>query len=161
MSRMQHGYPWQSLANLPYHSSFSGVPLWSIPYPHRADQCTSLLVGTHWRAHVLASTGGRHLWVHPCFSSSVPRVLSILLGWFGWYVAGGRTAVFSWGVVSTSCSGSHTAFLCSSHLVYSLVASLGSRWCSHTAVLTRQRHGRIVSLTCLWVWISIWLIIYL
>ena len=63
------------------------------------------------------------------------HALSISLGWFVRWGAGGRTAASLSGAVSTTCSRLHTAFLCSSHLAYSQGASLESRWCSHTTVL--------------------------
>ena len=40
------------------------------------------------------------MWVHPCFSNSVPHVLIVLLGWFyGWAVSG-CTGILLFGITS-------------------------------------------------------------
>ena len=148
MSRCQHGYLWQSLSIRPYRSSFSGGPLCSILYPKQS-----------WSMYVFA---GRPTLACPCASFHrrtslmslslllqqcpvclvrLTRMVWVICGWWPYSC-----------FLVECCSGTPAAFLCSSHLVYSLVASLGSRWCSHTAVLTRQRPGRTVSLTCLRDW---------
>ena len=38
-----------------------------------------LLVGQHWHDYVKGSIAERHIWVRPCFSSSFPHVLFVLL----------------------------------------------------------------------------------
>ena len=49
------------------------------------------------------SFGERHLWVRVCFSSSVPYVLFVFVGWFLRWEVCGRTAIVSWGVPSRIC----------------------------------------------------------
>ena len=63
MSRTQHGYPWQSLANLPYHSLPLGGLLHSNQHPRIVGQCRSLVgdphcpcVGFHRRTLLISSS---------------------------------------------------------------------------------------------------------
>ena len=57
--------------------SFLVVPLDSIKYPHRVEECKFLLVSQHWCVHVLESIIERRLWVCPLLTSSDQHVLFI------------------------------------------------------------------------------------
>ena len=70
------GFP---LPICPYHPSLSACLPDYIFCPHRAVVCKFLLVGQYWHIHVKGSLGEHHLWAHPCFSSSVPPILFVLL----------------------------------------------------------------------------------
>ena len=74
MSCHQHGYPWPSLATSPYRSSPLAGLQGYIPYPHIAAGCMFELVVLLLRGHMWGSIGVHHLWVRPCFSSSVLHV---------------------------------------------------------------------------------------
>ena len=70
----RHGYPWPSLATSPYRSSpLAGLQSY-IPYPHIAAVCMFELVVLLLSGHMWGSIGVHHLWVRPCFSSSVLHV---------------------------------------------------------------------------------------
>ena len=121
MSRNLHGYPWRSLAKRPYHSLPLGGPLRSIQYQHRASLRTSLLGSPHWRAHVIAFTEERHLWVHLDSPAVLKRVLFTSHGLFVWYGIGGRTGTFSWGCCF------HDLFKTARSILVQLPSSLFSR----------------------------------
>ena len=78
------GFSWLSfsLYICPYHL----LPPAGLPYyilcPHRADVDKSLVVGQHWHVHVSRFIEECYLCICPCFSSNVPHVLFVLLGWF-------------------------------------------------------------------------------
>ena len=91
-----------SLAIHPYHLSFPAGLLDYILCLYRAVVGKFLLVGQHWHIHV-KGTIEHHLWVHPCFSSSVLHVLFILFGWFLWWKVDVHIAVSS-DVASRICS---------------------------------------------------------
>ena len=55
---------------------------------YKADVNKFLLVGQRWYVHVKGSTKERHIWVRPCFSSSVPHILIILLGCYFFEIGG-------------------------------------------------------------------------
>ena len=74
MSRHQHGYPWPSLATLPYRSFLPSGLQGHIPYLHRAVVCRFELVVLTLLVHVKRSTGAHHLRARPYFSSSVQNV---------------------------------------------------------------------------------------
>ena len=69
-----HRYPWPSLGTPPYCSSLLADPLGYIPYPHRAAVCRFELVSLPLLGHMRGCIGEHHLWIHPCFSSSVQHV---------------------------------------------------------------------------------------
>ena len=73
-SRYQHGYPWPFLAIPPYRALLPAGLQGYIPYRHRAVVCRFWLVVLLLLVHVKGSIGVHHLWAHPYFSSSVPRV---------------------------------------------------------------------------------------
>ena len=75
-----HGYPWSSLATLPYHSSPLVCLQGYIPYPHIVAVCMFELVILLLLSHMRGSIGVHHWWVRLCFSSSVLHV------WFVWLV---------------------------------------------------------------------------
>ena len=73
---------------------------WAILCPGMAVVGKFLLVDQYWHNHVKGSVEERCLWDRPCFSSSIPHVLFVLIGWFyGWEVSG-HPVVTSWGVAS-------------------------------------------------------------
>ena len=72
-----------SLSINPYHPSPPAVLPNYILCTHRADVNEFLLVSQHW--------------VCPCFSSSVPHMLFVLLGWSLRWKVSGRTTVISRG----------------------------------------------------------------
>ena len=74
ISRHQHGYPWPSLATPPYRTLLPAGLQGYIPYRHIAAVCRFVLVFLPLLVHVKESTGVRHLWACPYFSSSVPHV---------------------------------------------------------------------------------------
>ena len=76
-------------------------------------------------------------WVCPCFSTSVPRVLFILLGWFLRWEVDGRIPVVLWGVASRICLIYLVAFLFHSYLVSSLCVLSTSMWYIHKVVLNK------------------------
>ena len=120
-SHQEHRVSRLSLAIHPYH------PL------HRADIFKFSQVGHHWCIHVLESIEEHCWWVHSYFSSSAPHILFLLFGWFVRWEVGGRTeATFSG--ISRFRSRQHTAFLCSSHLAFSLCILSASIWGIHTVV---------------------------
>ena len=80
MSCRQHGYPWPSLATLPYHSSLLACPQGYIPYHHRATVCRFEQVALLLLGHVRGSIREHHLWAHHCFSSSVLHIWFVWLG---------------------------------------------------------------------------------
>ena len=61
LSCHQHGYPWPSLATLPYRLSLLGGP--HIDAVYRFQLVALLLLG-----HVRGSMNVHHLWARPCFS---------------------------------------------------------------------------------------------
>ena len=63
-----------SLTLSPYHSSLLAGLQSYIPYPHIAAVCMFELVVLLLLGHMRVSIGVHHLWVRPCFSSSVLRV---------------------------------------------------------------------------------------
>ena len=79
MSCRQHGYSWPSLATSPYHSSLPAGLRGYIPCPHIVAVCKFELVVLLLHDHMWGSIGVHHLWVRPCFSSSVSRVWFVLL----------------------------------------------------------------------------------
>ena len=74
LSSQQHGYPWSSIATLPYRSSLLAGPQGYIPYRHRAAVFRFELVALLLLGHVRGSIGEHHLCARPCFSSSVLHV---------------------------------------------------------------------------------------
>ena len=74
MSCHEHGYPWPSLATSPYHSSPLAGLQGYFPYPHIAAVCMFELVVLLLLGHMRGSIRVHHLWVRPCFSSSVLHV---------------------------------------------------------------------------------------
>ena len=92
----QPRYPWPYLATPPYRSSLPVGPQGYTPYPHRAAVCRFELVALLLVGHVKGSIGVHHLWARPYFSSSVLHVWFIWLGYFSWWVVGGRTAAALW-----------------------------------------------------------------
>ena len=74
MSCWKHGYPWSSLATFPYRSSPQAGLLDNILYPHIVAECMFVLVVLLLHGHVWGSVRVHHLWVRPCFSSSVLHV---------------------------------------------------------------------------------------
>ena len=68
-------------------SSLIGL-LGCILYLHRAD-VKSLLVDQHLNVNELESITERRLWIRPCFSSSAPQILFVLLEWFMRWEASG------------------------------------------------------------------------
>ena len=78
----KHEFPRHSLPIRPYHPSLPAGPLNWILCLSRTVIGMSLLVDQQWHVYVWGSIGERHFWVCPCFSSSVPHVLFVLLGWF-------------------------------------------------------------------------------
>ena len=77
MSCRQHSHPWPSLATSPYHSSPPADLQDYILCPHLAAVYTFGLVVLLLLGHMWGSIGVHHLRAHPCFSSSVLRVLFI------------------------------------------------------------------------------------
>ena len=73
-----------------HHSSLSSItPGWSSRLHPVSIQCCCkfLLASQHWHVHVKGLKGECHLWVRPCFSSSVPHALFILFGWLVvWFI---------------------------------------------------------------------------
>ena len=82
------GYPWPSLATFPYRSLPQAGLLYDIPYPHIVAECMFVLVVLLLHGHVWGSKRVHHLWVRPCFSSSVLHVW-VRLTWIV-FVIGGR-----------------------------------------------------------------------
>ena len=74
MSCRQHGYPRQSLATSPYHSSPPAGLLGYILCPHIAAVSKFGLVVLLLLGHMWESIGVHHLPARPCFSTSIPRV---------------------------------------------------------------------------------------
>ena len=71
MSCRQHGYPSPSLVTSPYRlSPLAGLQGY-IPYPHIAAECMFVLVVLLLPGYMWGSIGVHHLWVRPCFFSSV------------------------------------------------------------------------------------------
>ena len=87
-----------------------------------------------------------HCWVHPCFSSSAPRLVCLNLDSFG----DGRLVLiqllFCEGVPCKICSKQYMAFLWSFLLAFSPSVLLVSMKCIHTIVLTQPSLGRNVLL---------------
>ena len=69
-----HGYPWPSLTTFPYRSSPQSGLHHNILYPHIVAECMFVLVVLLLHGHVWGSIRVHHLWVRPCFSSSVLHV---------------------------------------------------------------------------------------
>ena len=120
-----------SLSIRSHHPSLpAGIPIDVLCSP-RADVKRFLLVGQH----------ERHLWVLSCFSSSVSRVLFVLLGCFLRWEVSDQTAVVSSGVDwRIFFSKSLVIFLCSSNPTFSLCVLLAFIWCIHTVVWTQPPH---------------------
>ena len=70
----QHGYPWLSLATLPYRPLLPADPQGCFPYWHRVVVYRLQLVVQPLLVHVKGPTGVHHSWVRPYFSSNVPHV---------------------------------------------------------------------------------------
>ena len=99
----EHGFLWHTLF-FSLHPSLSSIspagPLNDIQCLHRADVINFLLINQNWHVNPSEFMRKRHLWVHPCFSSNIPHVLFVLLGWF-----------LKW--KKSSCT-----LLCTSHLAF-------------------------------------------
>ena len=84
----------------------------------------------------LRSMGERRLWVCLYSISSDLHILFVLLGWFVRWAESGPTVVILWSATPRICLKRHEAFLCSSHLAFSLIVSLRSKYCNHIIVRT-------------------------
>ena len=87
---------------------------------------------------------GVHLWVCSYVTTSAQYILFILIEWFvRWEVSARTAASLSDTATSRTCSKQHVAFLYSSLLAFSPIASLMFRWCNHTEGPTQSQLGRI------------------
>ena len=77
MSCRQHGYLRPSLATSSYHSSPPAGLQGYILCPRIVAVCKFEQIVLLLHGHMWGSIGAHHLWAHPCFSSSVLRVLHV------------------------------------------------------------------------------------
>ena len=115
----QHRFPSLSLPIHPYHPSLLVGPTNYIQCPHSADVNKFLLVSPTLSCSCVGSIEEHHLWVYLFFSNSVLHVLFNLLGWF--FEMGGK---WPYSCCFMGLCFQYLfkiiAFLCSSHLVFSL-----------------------------------------
>ena len=114
---------------LSLHSSQSFIALGGSfqLHPVSAQSCGKFLFCHPGHVYVKGSIEERPFWVRPCFSSSVPHVLFVLLGWFvRWEVSGRvginrRTSLMSWSLLLKQCPA------CLVHLTW-MVCEMGGKW---------------------------------
>ena len=116
----------------PYHPSLLvGLPNY-ILCPHRAVVDKFLLNGQHWYIHVKGSIGECHLWVCPCFSSSVPAYLVYII----WMVLEmGSKLPYNYCFVGFYFKKLFD-IACRSCLVFSLYIKSASIWCIYCSINT-------------------------
>ena len=111
----QHGYPWPSLATLPYCSLLLVGPQGYIPYPHTATVCrfelVVLILLSHMRGPWRTSLMSSSLLLQQCPACLVCLTLIV-------FVMGGRWP-YRWGFVGCYLQDLLKAFLCSCRQAFS------------------------------------------
>ena len=130
-------------------------PSWSWYYVDSTDFAVSLSLSIHcsWQifqftsfVHTQLMKAGSYVGVHrtSLMSSSLPLQLSpacLVLTWMVFEM--GDNWLYSWGGgLLPGFIQNNTAFLCSSHVAFSLYVLLVSMWCIHTIVLTQLQLGK-------------------
>ena len=126
----KHRFLWLSLTISLWRPLLPTGPLDYILCPYRAILDKFFLIVQHLHVRMKG-----YIRVRPYISSSVPYVLSVLFGWFLRLEVGGRTAAALWDLAYRICSVWLVAFLCTSHIAFSLYAYLASIWFQVTTTI--------------------------